>query len=467
MTRPPGRGRGPDDGFSMIELVVALAILAFVMSASLASIMQGLQLSRDNQDRVVASTVVSGVMQKLRTLSLTQAGFAGIPVTTETLPSQTLQNVTYTLIQTTEWVARGVDGSVCNTATNTSLILRATVAAHWNAYGSVTSSTLIAPPTGTFSPDNGSLAVQLTSSTPGQGFSGASVVAVDSGGTSHTITTGSDGCAFFAQLPQGNTVITISSAGGVDEQENSPSHQTASITAGQVSTIGINFDEGGTVQWSYPATPPPATDMPLSLGNPSQKLNDNMYPTPGGVGTSGSIYPIYPDTYDIFAGGCTDADPNGLNKSGTDFYSSSTYPNLATGVTVTPGGSTPVTVPLYPLNLQILSGGAPATTANSPTNPVNDPTAVAGAPSLSGGGSCPDGSPTYGLTAVTNGTSSTGVGLGHLAINVAVLVGTTLMHGSVDVWVMPDGVYNVDANGNATTEIYSDTSGGAVPVPVS
>ncbi len=455
-----------EGGFSLIELMVSLAILGVVMSMTLYSILQGLTLSRDAQERVVASSVVAGVLGNLRRVSLTSAGFDSIPVTTQTLPSQSVQGVTFHLTRTTEWVARGVTSSICNSATNSSLILRATVSAAWGSGESVSSSTLIAPPSGTFSQQDGSLAVRLTSSTAGQGYSGATVTATNVSVPSDTysIVTGSDGCAFFAQLPvpsSGNQYrITVSSTGGVDSKEVSPSVQEATVGAGQVATVSLNFDTGGTVFWTYsPTSPPPAGGMPVSLGNPSQGLTDNMFPSGPQMADTGSLDPIYPDTYDIFAGGCTDADPNGLDTSGNAFYDPATYPGLATGVVVPVGGAVSANVPLYPLNIRVVdTAGAPLATAASPSG--SPPTALEGGTS---GVSCPNGAPTYTLTPVSAGVSSTGVGLGQLAISVSVVVGGTTEHGSMDVWVRPDGVY--DSNG--TTEIYSFAKGGSVPVPVS
>lgn len=56
-------------GFSLIEVMVSLAILGIVMSMTLYSIVQGLMLSRDAQERVVASSVVAGALEKLRRVS--------------------------------------------------------------------------------------------------------------------------------------------------------------------------------------------------------------------------------------------------------------------------------------------------------------------------------------------------------------------------------------------------------------
>jgi prepilin-type N-terminal cleavage/methylation domain-containing protein len=474
------RARDPESGFTLVELVVAMLLIAIMMSTSLYSVLQGLNLSRDSQSRVVASGLVTGILEKIETTALTVAGFESLSPTTQNLPSQTIQGTTFKFVQTTEWVNRGVSGAVCNSGTNSSLILRATVVATWGPTESVTDSALLAPPNGVLSSSDGSLPVQVDQSN-GTGFAGATVTATPASGSATSITTGSDGCAFFAQLTPGNYTVTVTSSGGVDNYERTTwtssivgeSPYTIQVTAGgeqnSLASGLIDYEQGGTVDWSYTqafsATPlTPATGMPISIDNPSQKLTDNMYSYPYSGSTSGGLNPVYPDTYAIFAGGCTDADPNGTStgSSPQPFYPASTYPNIASSVTVTSGGTSTATVPLYPLNLQITSksSGASLTTATSSTSP----TAVAG-----GGGICNQGTPTYTLNAVSNGISDTAVGLGELVISATVSSGGKTMSGTATVWVKPDGVYNVSGTPpTPSTEIYSFTgSGGSVAVPVS
>src|ERR1700727_2777056 len=117
------RARDPESGFTLVELVVAMLLIAIMMSASLYSVLQGLGLSRDSQERVVASNVVTGVLEKIETTALTVSGFDSLTPTTQNLPSQKIQGTTFKLTQTTEWVNRGVTGTVCNSGTNSSLIL--------------------------------------------------------------------------------------------------------------------------------------------------------------------------------------------------------------------------------------------------------------------------------------------------------------------------------------------------------
>jgi prepilin-type N-terminal cleavage/methylation domain-containing protein len=461
--RAPAR---PDSGFTLVELMVALLLLAIIMTASLYAILQGLGLSRDSNNRVVASTIASGVLEKLRSQSLTTSGFGQIPVTTQTLTPQTVQGATYNLVQDVEWVPRGTNTTSCNSASNASFVLRATVTATWGTPGvSVVDSTMIAPPNGTFSSTDGALGVQLTSSS-GAPLSGVTVsVAGQSaqGYSPPSITTGSDGCAFFAQLPQDTYNVTYTDPTYVNPSEQlSPFTTTAGVNATQIQTLSLSIDVGGTISWSYsPTSPAPATGMPISIDHPGQ-FPYNLYPYTNVVGSSGTLTNVYPGTYQsIFAGGCTDADPDGLDTTGQPLY-----PNASPSSIVVGASPVSAVIPLYPLNLQVTnSAGAPITNAYSPTSPtLLSPTAVAG------NGSCPSGSPPYTLnpfpSSPASGLSSTGVGLGELAISVTVTVPgspTRTERGTVSVWVKPDGVYNA----SGSTLLYSFASGGSVPVPVS
>ena len=194
--------------------------------------------------------------------------------------------------------------------------------------------------------------------------------------------------------------------------------------------------------------------MPISIDNPSQGLSQNMYAyaAPPGAATSGTVTPVYPDTYTIFAGGCTDADPNGetTGANPSPFYTNAS----PSAVVVSEGATTTANVPLYPLNLQIVnpSTGAPVLTAMSTA--LTPPTAVAG-----GAGVCENqGTPTYTLNAVVAGISSTAVGLGELQISASVVVGLSTQTATATVWVKPDGVYTTTG-----TKIYSFASCTASP----
>jgi hypothetical protein len=485
-------------------MMVALLILAIVMSASLYSILQGLTLSRDSQDRVVAASVVSKVLEGLHTDSLSSTGFNSIPIGKVSLASQTVQGTKFTLTQDTEWVSRGTNTAACNASTNQGLVLRATVGATWgvNSVEAVNESTLLSPPNGTFTSTDGTLGVTVLSAS-GAGYSGATVsVTAESGQTGSSPSpqvTGTDGCVFFTNLLPVSYSVSVNSSTGIDSYEEStyatnntsnyyqisPNYITVSAT--QPATTQIQYDNYGTVFWSYGpeysnyslTTYPPGSNMPISLDDSSLSWEYNMvsFPNPPtGTTVSGSV-DAYPTSYgSIFSGGCTDADPNGVQPGTppTSFYTGTT---VQSPVTLSASGSTTDTVPLYPVALTIESAtGTPLPTAVSPTGTT--PTAVEGqtAGTTATGVQCPD-AQTVSLSPVAAGVSDTSVGLGHYYISVTVNVpGVGNESGTASIWVEPaytghsGGVYLWNSSTSTWSQVETFSSSGplsgSVPVKV-
>ncbi len=446
--------------------MVALLLLAILLSSAAYATMQGMRVNRDEQDRQVAANLASGVLQQTESQALTAAGFTIVSATVDT-PAVTTQadsGVTYTSSETSEWESQGQNSSLCTSGTNVGLILRTTVRTSWTRSESVSESTLLAPPNGTLNASSGSLPV-LVQASDGTPQTGVTVTVIPTGSTpghAVSITTGSDGCAFFANLAQGTYTAVAQSTGGVSITETPTYTSQLTVNGSLGTTQNMYYMAAGSIvpTWGL-TTPPPAGGMPISIENPSQGLNPptDIFPFPAGTAV---LTPVYPSVYTVFAGSCTDADPNG-NSSGSNpqpFYPASTYPNIASSVSVSSSLVSPATVPLYPLNFQVQpSNGVAGTAARTASNP--SPTVTAGQ-----GGVCVSGNPIYTLAPVVAGVSSTAVGLGEMTINVTVTVttsgGPVTESGSAQVWVKPDGVYPVNNGVVASTPVSGD-----VTVPVS
>ncbi|MGB9376880.1 MAG: prepilin-type N-terminal cleavage/methylation domain-containing protein, partial [Mycobacteriales bacterium] len=104
------RLRPPDDGFSLVEIMVAIVLFALVSSAIVTMLAAALGIGRTNRQRVVAADLASKDLETTR-----NALKAGV-----TLPlgksstSATVGETTYTVTRTTSWTSLGQSGDACS-----------------------------------------------------------------------------------------------------------------------------------------------------------------------------------------------------------------------------------------------------------------------------------------------------------------------------------------------------------------
>ncbi|HWE55504.1 MAG TPA: type II secretion system protein [Acidimicrobiales bacterium] len=482
---------GDESGFTLVELLMALLVLAIVMSASLYGLMAAMRTSNDSQQRVIAANLDQSTLESLEAAALSSTGFSAIPVGSTTLATQTVNNRKFKMTQNTEWVSQGTNSSACNTSSAQGLILRATITATWGVSAEAVSQTsLISPPSGTFNSADGSLGVQVSGAS-GAAYVGATVNLVPqvptSGSTPAAPTaqvTGTDGCVFFTNLSPDSYAVTVSSSTGITNAETSTYNslnqtanpQTFTVSASSVPGVAtVVYDDYGTVNWSYApaysqwalATYPAASGMPISVYSQSLSFGvTNAYtytPAPSSPATSGTVQ-AFPVTYPtIYTGSCTDADPYGTSTATGQppFYPASTYSSIDTNLysssAVTSGVVTSSNAYVYPLALQLYSA------QNSLLNAVQDATAAGSPPTAAegqtnsgtaNGVTCPTAS-TYSLSPMVKGVSNSSVGLGHYHIAISIAsVGT----GWADVSVMPDGVYWTNSIGQSGSYLYSSAT---------
>ena len=178
-----------------------------------------------------------------------------------------------------------------------------------------------------------------------------------------------------------------------------------------------------------------------------------QYSYAAGTTTLTPLFP-YPAGYTVFAGNCTDNNPNGLDSTHNRFYNN---PGTIT-TTVTPGSSSTATVPLYDMPITVVDSvgtpvvGATITATETTTNP--SPYLAICTNGVSSGTA-----PTLNLvTSGAGGVSLTAMPLGHWTINVT----SGTKHGTVNIWRRITGVFNTTATGAS-----SGSALATVTVPVS
>jgi Tfp pilus assembly protein PilV len=443
MPSPPAHTPDTDAGFTIIEVVVASTLLLVAFLAAAALFVSGTRVSGDTRMRVVAAQLASSAIESIRGPAADPSKFTTTVQPGTTVTTKTVNGLKFTITQEMQWVAQSSTASACDSGgIGTNALLQVNESVTWLGAGAtapVEATTTLAPPAGAYSAATGSIGVKVLNAA-GQGVPNIAVQVT--GPMSRSISTSAEGCAFFAYLTPGSYTASVTAGTGVSDQELVTPSQSTSVTVGQTTSMTFNYDTAATVTvtgWSG-SVATPATNIPIGIANTSlQPFSAFSF----AVGST-SLTPLfpYPSGYTVFAGNCTDSNPVGLDGNRNAFYAN---PGTVT-TTVTPGGTSSTTAPLYDMPVKVVNGaGAPVVgatiTATETTGYPSPNTAVC----MNGGGT--GSPPTYGLVpSDANGLSTTAVPLGHLTIRAQ----SGTKSGTVKIWRRVTGVFNVDTSGNRT-----------------
>jgi type II secretory pathway pseudopilin PulG len=321
---------GDEGGYSVVELLAAITIFAMVFAAVSFGISSALDVNRNNRNRSVAAYLAARQLEEARGVPFDSVA-VGQTVTTATAGGA--DTTPYTVTQDVSWVAPATTSSSCNVPNGSSgaalAYKRLTVRVTWpdmRGVQPVASQTLLTPPVGAYDPNDGHIAVQLFDRNAAP-LAGQPVTLSGPAGATQ-LSTG-DGCAFFAYLDPGTYTVSLATAGYVDRQGDQPATQTAAVQASQITTLSFDYDQAATVQVGL--VPPPgaavADGIAVTVANPGLAVGTKVFAGSGLTRTVGPLFP-YASGYQVWAGDCTDADPQG-------YPGGSRGPTLATD----PGGN--------------------------------------------------------------------------------------------------------------------------------
>jgi Tfp pilus assembly protein PilV len=431
----------------MIEMLVAVTILLIALLAAALMFQNGMKVSGDTRQRVVAAHLATQQLESVRGPASDPAKFKSTITdhAGQEIFDVQVNGLSYRITQDIQFVNQSSNSSSCDGGSlTTGLIAQVTERVTWQNMGAtqpVQTTTALAPPVGAYSQTSGGFAVKVVNS---QGQPVPNINVQINGPATDTIQTTAEGCAFFAFIPPGTYTASVIEGTGVGDQNQLTPSISKPVLVGQIASHVFNYDTAATIShagWSISGgATVPATGIPLSVGNNGLQ----PYFAYSYVAGSAAMTPLYPYTsgYTVFAGNCADNNPLGKDNSKNFFY-----PGLSpTPVGVTAGGSTASQVELYTLPITVTSAGLP----------VNDAVITAQASSFASpytavctnGGSAGT-APTIGLVnSDIVGNSRTGVPLGHWSITA--VSGAQKNNTPVNVWVTPSGVYAVTSGGAQT-----------------
>jgi len=360
------RRRGTDDardgGFTMIELMVSMTILALVSASFAYGLELAMSVTREDRARVQATNLAARELEIVRNefgsskTAPTTLGAVSEATNPHPLPGGTagqplnLDGLDFTVVRTVEWLPAGTGTSPCDGGSAVTYpSLGVNVRVSWEENGTerdVESNTVLTPPKGTLATIQGFIAAKVIGA-DGTGVSSLPVDITGPGGAQTRVTAG-DGCAVFALTTVGNYTVILDEPGYVSFDGQASTSKPATVGAGSIQVVPFSYDAAATLELEYVISDEVGDDYDQPAPPPAVTLFNASLPTMGkqeissGTTTVTGLWP-FPDGYSVWAGTCVLNDP--ATTGGT----------RATPVTPEPGETVTAEVELKPLTVTFLT----------------------------------------------------------------------------------------------------------------
>jgi prepilin-type N-terminal cleavage/methylation domain-containing protein len=352
-----------DEGFTLLEAVVAMVIFGIVAASTAAVLVRTVGGASDNRARIAAANVAAQTMDAIRQNAQTATGYTALQ--TATLTDVTVQNRTFQIFQSVAPVTGTNSGSPCTTGGITDQkFKRVSVEVRWANSGSVQpvrSDTIIQNPGVSADATKGALGVLVNGA---DGGPEPMVPVYLQNGT--TALTDAAGCAYFDGLAPGTFTATANAQGYVDDSGNTTSSKTASVQKATATTVYLAYAPAATPTLNFTTVLADGTaDASYAWpGNYSYVLKTSSKDR-SGTSSSSSVTPspgLYPFSsgYTSWMGGTT----CGVTSQPINFATlegqSSTVTVPTAGVTVTNSRSKQLVVTLKSTGCADISVTLPA-----------------------------------------------------------------------------------------------------------
>ena len=348
-----------NDGFTLIEVVVAMMVFSIITVGVAYSMVSVLAATRDARGREVAANLAAQEIDLARSIE-------NVFDLHDRTKNQTVNGTVYTVKIFTDWVTATGVAADCGVGGGTLQYKRINVSVMWPGKMGATpvrADTVLAPASKINDPTLGTILVRVKNAS-GTGSANVAVTVTPVTGTgAETITdlilpTDAEGCTYALKVKPGTYTVKISRADSVTEkQETAPESQMAVVAAGATASAGFAFDYVGKITAKY------ATNYTASAPRIPVDLHTSMVSTYGiylnqaTTSTATRTFSLHPFTggYQVLAGKYANASdatmacasinpmnwPDAVNPAGSPI---SVVP--PTIVTTGPSGTATVDVPM-------------------------------------------------------------------------------------------------------------------------
>lgn len=270
ITRRLRDARESEEGFTVIEVMVAMTIFAIIAAGIATGIVGSLVLSKDSRAREIASTIAMNDIDTLRDAD----SLFDVVSDTQTVRSG---DMAFTRERAVTWTRSSGTSNACGTGTGTLAYKAVTETVSWSSSHSssgsqsFTMSTAIAPLSNINSDTTGSILIGVSDAS-GTGVPGITPTITGPSGVA-VPATNVEGCTYVTGVATGTYTVKVSRAGYVDGAQQSPSEQSVIVAAGSSGAAAFTYDAAANYAVQYGnaknVAATLATNMPATLINPT------------------------------------------------------------------------------------------------------------------------------------------------------------------------------------------------------
>lgn len=316
------RAQGGESGFTIVEIGLAIVILAIAMGAVALALGSTLRHGKTSTGRTVASGLVTEEMETVRQNARTS--FTSLPLGLVERDT-TVDGVPYHIVRESEFVAESSSEDACSDTSSGSgaapAFLRVRVLVTWNGIGSASpanAETLLAPPLGAYDPNKGHVSVKVRDR-DADGVSGVTVKLKNGATVVRTLTTTTEGCAFFAYVDPATYTVELSRADYVDGQILATPSTTVTVNPALAVSTDFDYDQQAKIRGNRVDLTGKDSPIPLAAGATVAHTSltpSGMKSFPFAGGSSAQTISVFPysEGYQVWGGGCADADPGPLYR---------------------------------------------------------------------------------------------------------------------------------------------------------
>jgi prepilin-type N-terminal cleavage/methylation domain-containing protein len=314
-------GEHPDEGLTLIEVVVAMMVFAIIALGAAYSIVSTLHSAKDARGREVALNLAAQAIDAAR--STTNIFALGSSSHTTTVPGD---GTIYTVATDVDWVGANGTQSNCSAAGGNLQYKEVNVSVTWPGMienNPVTADTIVAPQSTINDPTLGTILVSVHNAA-GTGVPGVAITTTPST-TAAPPVTDADGCSYLLKVPAGSYTIGASLSGYIDVNQNvsaTSAPTVITVTPGSVGSYGFSMDQSSAVSVTYASNYSSAVNLPNNLVTSFTSTIggvDQLAKSAGSFTGKVGVYKLYPADYTVVSGaylpatqsstGCTDVDP--------------------------------------------------------------------------------------------------------------------------------------------------------------